>query len=159
MPLDLVYNGVRSTQHASTSTCPAAGSVDRTVRVWELASGMPLGVSPRHGGSVRCLHLDKRSLISGCTDELVRVWDASPAAVDGSGGRRDGSQGIEARSQGMRAGEDGGRHNQIGLLHFDLSQPRKLSGHTGPVTCLELNDRCRFPNRYRTSMHCAFSGQ
>lgn len=44
------------------------------MRAWDLASGMQLGASRRHGGTVRCLAADAALLASGCSDNSIRVW-------------------------------------------------------------------------------------
>lgn len=48
----------------------AAGSADRTVRLWSLDTGMPLATSRLHSGTVRALALDERILVSA--SNLVR---------------------------------------------------------------------------------------
>ncbi len=92
-------------------------SLDRTVRLWDLAAGLPLAASRPHGGTVRCLALDTSLLASGCSDAAVRVWH--PTRGNGPN-----------RSNG-----DGGRP---ALLYDVASQPYVLRGHTGPVSCLAL---------------------
>lgn len=89
------------------------GSLDKTVRLWDLAAGMPLSVSRPHGGTVRAVAMDARAVISGCTDHLLRVWDAR-------------SEGDSAPAAAM----------------FDLSVPadRLLRGHIGPVSSLCLTE-------------------
>ncbi|KAJ9521149.1 hypothetical protein QJQ45_022853 [Haematococcus lacustris] len=54
----------------------ATGSLDRTVRLWDLQAGRSLAVSQPHGGTVRCLALDSFALASGCSDHIVRVWSS-----------------------------------------------------------------------------------
>ena len=57
-----------------------SGSDDRTVRVWDLATGTPVGDPfTGHGGRVNAVavaELDGRPVvISGSDDRTVRVWD------------------------------------------------------------------------------------
>jgi WD40 repeat protein len=57
-----------------------SGSADRTVRVWDLTVGQPLG-NPLTGHTdtvraVACMVLDGRPVaVSGSADATVRVWD------------------------------------------------------------------------------------
>jgi WD40 repeat protein len=44
---------------------PAAGSLDRTIRLWDLTYGMPLSISRPHGGTVRAVALDHTLIASG----------------------------------------------------------------------------------------------
>lgn len=43
----------------------AAGSLDRTIRLWDLTYGMPLSISRPHGGTVRAVALDHTLIASG----------------------------------------------------------------------------------------------
>src|SRR4029077_6157701 len=57
-----------------------SGSGDRTVRVWDLATGTPLGDPfTGHGGPVRSVAAAELAgvpvVISGGGDRTVRVWD------------------------------------------------------------------------------------
>ena len=65
-----------------------SGGGDRTVRVWDLATGAPVGDPfTGHGGWVRSVaaaELDGRPVvISGSDDETVRVWDLATGAPVG----------------------------------------------------------------------------
>ena len=65
-----------------------SGSDDRTVRVWDLATGAPVGGPfTGHGGWVRSVaaaELNGRPVvISGSVDRTVRVWDLATGAPVG----------------------------------------------------------------------------
>ena len=65
-----------------------SGSIDRTVRVWDLATGAPIGDPfTGHNGAVDAVavaELDGRPVvISGGDDETVRVWDLATGAPIG----------------------------------------------------------------------------
>lgn len=53
------------------------GSLDRTVRLWDLEAGLPVSTSKLHGGTVRCLGMGNDLLLSGSTDAVLRAWDLS----------------------------------------------------------------------------------
>ena len=57
-----------------------SGSSDQTIRVWDLATGTPIGDPiTGHDGSVNAVttaELDGRPvIISGSSDQTIRVWD------------------------------------------------------------------------------------
>ena len=57
-----------------------SGSGDGTVRVWDLATGQPLGLPLRHGDQVFAVataQLDGRPVVisGGGVDETLRMWD------------------------------------------------------------------------------------
>lgn len=56
--------------------CIHTGSLDRTVRLWDLNYGMPLSISRPHGGTVRSVALDAQLVVSGSSDNVVRLWHA-----------------------------------------------------------------------------------
>ncbi|GIL84995.1 hypothetical protein Vretimale_9843 [Volvox reticuliferus] len=107
----------------------ATASLDRTVRLWDLRSGLPLGHSRPHGGTVRCLAMDTELLASGSSDSLVRVWRAQP----GGGGGGSGS----------------GCLTEATVPLFSISsKPYILRGHAGPVSCLALDESLVAPEMY-----------
>ena len=66
-------------------TVVVSGSVDRTVRVWDAATGAPLADPfTGHTGAVNAVavgQLDGRTVVvSGSDDRTVRVWDAATGA-------------------------------------------------------------------------------
>ena len=65
----------------------ASGSRDSTVRIWDAASGAPVG-SPLsgHDGIVFsvCFSPDGKKIASGARDKTVRIWDAATGAPVGS---------------------------------------------------------------------------
>ncbi|KAL6753091.1 WD40-repeat-containing domain protein [Haematococcus lacustris] len=67
---------VRAVKLLPSHNLLATGSLDKTVRLWDLQAGRPLAVSRPHGGTVRCLALDSFALASGCSDHIVRVWSS-----------------------------------------------------------------------------------
>jgi WD40 repeat protein len=58
----------------------ATGSEDRTVRLWDAASGQEVLTLKGHTDIVRCVGFsnDGCRLVSGGWDHTVRVWDARP---------------------------------------------------------------------------------
>jgi WD40 repeat protein len=94
-------------------------SSDETVRVWDLATGTPIG-SPLtgHTGAVRAVaaaELDGRPvIISGGDDGTVRVWDlatgtpiGSPLTGHGDWVRSVAAGGLDGRPVAISGGDDG----------------------------------------------------
>ncbi|GAA6002737.1 hypothetical protein JCM10207_007651 [Rhodosporidiobolus poonsookiae] len=52
-----------------------SGSRDKTIRIWDLASGSVTRTLTGHVGSVLCLQYDDRILVSGSSDARILVWD------------------------------------------------------------------------------------
>ena len=59
-----------------------SGSDDKTVRVWDAASGAELACLRGHDGGVLSVAFDRdgRRIVSGSGDQTVRVWDAATGA-------------------------------------------------------------------------------
>jgi WD40 repeat protein len=58
----------------------ATASTDQTARIWETATGEPVGMPLRHMGHM--VHLSfspdgRRVVTASCTDRLVRVWEVA----------------------------------------------------------------------------------
>ncbi|KAI9656423.1 MAG: hypothetical protein M1829_000414 [Trizodia sp. TS-e1964] len=59
-----------------------SGSQDKTVRLWDAATGAPLQTLEGHTGSVYSVAFspDGRQVVSGSNDKTVRLWDATTGA-------------------------------------------------------------------------------
>jgi hypothetical protein len=73
---------VRSVAFSADGTRLASGSVDRTVRLWDAATGAPLQTLEGHTDSVTSVAFsaDGTRLASGSGDRTVRLWDAATGA-------------------------------------------------------------------------------
>ncbi|GAB4813626.1 hypothetical protein N2152v2_000672 [Parachlorella kessleri] len=125
--------GVRCMSLHPASNLLFTGSLDRTVRAWDLLSGVQLAVSRPHNGTVRCLAADDSLLVSGSSDHHIR---ASPlGAAAGAAGETDWHS---RAASGAKA---------------CLAQRTVLpGGHSGPVTALELTPDALFSGSWDYSV-------
>ena len=49
------------------------GSYDRTIRIWNLETGVEIRCLRGHTRAVRCLRFDEAKLITGSMDHTIRV--------------------------------------------------------------------------------------
>ncbi|KAJ8045001.1 F-box/WD repeat-containing protein 7 [Holothuria leucospilota] len=56
-----------------------SGSMDSTVRVWDIFTGTCLHILEGHTDSVTCLQLLGSEIITGCADSVIRVYNVSSA--------------------------------------------------------------------------------
>ncbi|GAA5899485.1 uncharacterized protein JCM6883_005237 [Sporobolomyces salmoneus] len=52
-----------------------SGSRDKTIRVWDTASGTATRILKGHEGSILCLQYDNEILLSGSSDSRILMWD------------------------------------------------------------------------------------
>ena len=55
------------------------GSHDKTARLWDAATGRPLGLPMTHQGAVRAVAFspDGKTVLTGSADKTARLWDAA----------------------------------------------------------------------------------
>ena len=85
-------------------------SYDKTLRLWDAATGAPIGPAMRHDGPVSgaLFSRDESRILSWSYDKPLRLWDAATGAPIGPAMRHDGS--VLARcSAGTKAASCRGR--------------------------------------------------
>ncbi|GAX79892.1 hypothetical protein CEUSTIGMA_g7332.t1 [Chlamydomonas eustigma] len=130
--MDSLYGhaqGVRSCKLLNSCGLLLTGSLDRTVRLWDLSAGVAISTSKPHGGTVRCVALDEDMAVSGCVDKTLRVWASNL------------SEGDDACSTSRS---------------FDLSSPPSLSikEHTGPISSICLSDQALYSGSWDCTVRC-----
>jgi WD40 repeat protein len=55
----------------------ATASADKTARVWDAATGAPMGKPLEHDGQVNCVSFspDSKRVVTASDDHTARVWD------------------------------------------------------------------------------------
>ena len=74
---------------APTARPSSPGGDDRTARLWDAATGQPIGQPMRHearSGAV-AFSPDGKTVLTGCTDRTARLWDAATGQPVGSPSR------------------------------------------------------------------------
>lgn len=123
-----------------------SGSRDRTIRVWDIASGETTHVLRGHEGSILCLQYDDEILVTGSSDSTVIVWDL---VGDPTAGRNKYEERMKLVGHGMgvldlcfddryivSCSKDTKTHvwdRSTGKLH------RVLQGHRGPVNAVQIH--------------------
>jgi WD40 repeat protein len=60
------------------------GSQDKTARLWDAATGEPIGKAMRHEGDVRAVAFspDCKSVLTGSSDNTARLWEVGWLSQD-----------------------------------------------------------------------------
>ena len=120
----------------------ASGSVDRTIKVWNLATDQEVYSLEAHADGVWgvALSANGRILVSGSRDQTIKVWDFSTGQKIGSlTGHTDYVTSVAISGDG-RILVSGSFDQSVKV--WDLSTGRELrtlTGHTGPVWSVALS--------------------
>ena len=103
----------------------ASGSIDNTVRVWDVGTGRPVGQPMRHDDQVMSVAFspDGVRIASGSLDSTVRVWDAGTGRPVGQPMRHDqGVLSVAFSPDGARIAS-GGIDKTVRLWNADAGSP------------------------------------
>jgi WD40 repeat protein len=119
-----------------------SGSVDKTLRVWDLDGHTPPRALEGHTGRVCAVALsaDGKRAVSGSDDNTLRLWDLDghtpPRVLEGHTGR---VCAVALSADGKRA-VSGSDDNTLRLWDLDgHTPPRALEGHTSAVAAVALS--------------------
>ncbi|MCC2276014.1 trypsin-like peptidase domain-containing protein [Streptomyces sp. ET3-23] len=114
----------------------ATGSIDRTVRLWDVASGKPLATLKGHTGMVRSVAFSPfgRTLATGGADRTVRLWDVATGTTRATLAGHSGPVQSLAFSPDGRTLASGGADRTVRLWDVASSKLRAtLTGHAAGV--------------------------
>ncbi|GAA6059354.1 hypothetical protein JCM10212_003252 [Sporobolomyces blumeae] len=123
-----------------------SGSRDRTIRIWDLASGTVSRILTGHEGSILCLQYDDEILVSGSSDSRILVWD-----LVGEEGTGKGKYEVKRTLIGHAMGVLDLCFDERWIVSCSKDTTtrvwnrhtgeffRSLSGHRGPVNAVALN--------------------
>ena len=123
---------------ALNGTTLFSGSLDETIKVWDVQSGECRRTLTGHGGSVRCLALNGTTLFSGSRDKTIKVWDVQ----SGECRRTLTGHGDSVRCLALNGTTlcSGSYDKTIKVWDVQSGECRRtLTGHGDWVLCLALN--------------------
>ncbi|KIK36843.1 hypothetical protein CY34DRAFT_810907, partial [Suillus luteus UH-Slu-Lm8-n1] len=138
-------NGVNSVAFSPDGTRIATGSADCTVRLWDAATGQPVG-EPLLGHTSLVTSIsfspDGTRIVSGSVDETVRLWDVATRQPIGEPllGHTDSVNSVAFSPSGSRI-VTGSEDQTVQLWNAATRQPvgEPLRGHTGGVNSVSFS--------------------
>jgi F-box/WD-40 domain protein MET30 len=136
-------DGVMCLQFSETLSRPAfpvliTGSYDRTVRVWNLETGVELHCLKGHTRAVRALQFDEVKLITGSMDNTIKVWDwRSGKCIRTLTGH---TQGVVCLNFDSNVLASGSADSTVRVWNLRTGGAFTLRGHTEWVNAVQLWD-------------------
>lgn len=114
------------------------GSYDRTVRIWNLETGVEIGCLRGHTRAVRCLQFDEAKLITGSMDHTIRVWNwRKGECIRTLRGHTDGVVCIDFDTNVLASGSV---DSTVRVWNFCTGEAFTLRGHRDWVNAVKLWD-------------------
>ncbi|XP_066282335.1 uncharacterized protein [Branchiostoma lanceolatum] len=117
------------------------GSMDRTVRVWDIRSGRSIRKLYGHKGGIRSIHFNQTKICTGSWDMSIMVWDIvqfERLAV--LTGHRGAVSCLQCNQHFLVSGSHDSTMIVWSLDSFEWLNV--IEAHTQAVTCLQLIGRC-----------------
>ncbi|GAA5849924.1 hypothetical protein JCM3766R1_001921 [Sporobolomyces carnicolor] len=123
-----------------------SGSRDKTIRVWDTASGTATRILTGHEGSILCLQYDDEILLSGSSDSRILMWDL--VGEEGTGkGKYEVKKSLIGHAMAVldlcfddKWIVSSSKDTTTRVWHRKSGEFfRSLSGHRGPVNAVALN--------------------
>ncbi|KIK31297.1 hypothetical protein PISMIDRAFT_26216 [Pisolithus microcarpus 441] len=136
-------DGVMCLQFSETLQHPSfpiviTGSYDRTVRIWNLETGVEIGCLRGHTRAVRCLQFDEAKLITGSMDHTIRVWNwRKGECIRTLRGHTDGVVCIDFDTNVLASGSV---DSTVRVWNFCTGEAFTLRGHRDWVNAVKLWD-------------------
>nr|XP_006813605.1 PREDICTED: mitochondrial division protein 1-like [Saccoglossus kowalevskii] len=115
-----------------------SGSLDRTIRVWDIRSGRSIRKMYGHKGGVLCIQFDTERIISGSWDMTIMVWDIikfNRLAV--LTGHKGSVSDIKFNSKILVSASHDTTVRVWSLENYSCTNV--LEGHTDAVTCISFD--------------------
>jgi hypothetical protein len=124
-----------------------SSSFDKTVRLWEVRTGLPISVFEGHEAVVRSIAFspDGRYALSGSNDHTLRLWQVGTAnCLRTFSGHSSEVSSVAFSPDGCFA-LSGGYDKSVRLWDVDTGDClRSFEGHTFSVTCVAFSPDARF---------------
>ncbi|EHK21164.1 uncharacterized protein TRIVIDRAFT_213228 [Trichoderma virens Gv29-8] len=134
--------GVMSVVFSSDGKQVATASSDRTIRVWDAATGGCLQTLDSHSKEITSVAFspDGRQIASGSSDGTVRVWDTATGrclqTLQGHGRRIVRSVAFSPDGRQLASGSE---DNRVWLWDITTRHQMTLESHSGPVNSVTLS--------------------
>ena len=117
-----------------------SGGLDGTVRVWDLATGVPLHTLTGHDGGVAAVAVsaDGRLVVSGGLDGTVRVWDLATGAPNILTGHDRSVAAVAVSADGRRV-VSGGLDGTVRVWNLASGSSYILVGHDRSVAAVAVS--------------------
>lgn len=136
---------VRAVTFSRDSRHLITGSEDRTVRVWDVASGQQVLLLPESGSTVNTLASDARWLATGTEDGTIRVYPAEATQEALVYTRHKGPVRALALAPSGRFLASGGTDGQVRIWDLDEDELlHTLEGHTDAIAGLAFSEDGRW---------------
>ncbi|KAH7915977.1 WD40 repeat-like protein [Hygrophoropsis aurantiaca] len=136
-------DGVMCLQFSESLTHPSfpiliTGSYDRTIRVWNLETGLEVRCLRGHTRAVRALQFDECKLITGSMDHTIRVWNwRSGECIRTLEGHTEGVVCLNYDSNVLASGSV---DSTVKVWNFRTGEAFTLRGHRDWVNAVRLWD-------------------
>ncbi|KAG0147997.1 hypothetical protein CROQUDRAFT_670141 [Cronartium quercuum f. sp. fusiforme G11] len=115
------------------------GSRDKTVKIWNIESGLCLKTLKGHTGSVLSVRFDEEILLSGSSDCKVLVWDLKTTQIITElTGHTSGVLDLALNSSWIISGSKDSTVRIWSRTKNGILPHRTISGHVGPVNAIAL---------------------
>ncbi|KAI9316986.1 WD40-repeat-containing domain protein [Dichotomocladium elegans] len=130
-------DGVTCLQFCESSNVLITGSVDRTVRVWDMTTSQEIRQMTGHTRSIKTLQFDSWKLVTGALDNTLRIWDwRSGRCIRKLEGH---SNGVLTLHFSARLLASGSMDHTIRIWNFEAGECYTLKGHTGSVNSVRIS--------------------